>query len=78
LAGKLTSRLVSRKARADLESAWQVFLSKRTEAGIRWDGTLVILGEMKHRFFMVVLIIAIVLAMTGWFYALGWVVLKLI
>jgi hypothetical protein len=36
------------------------------------------LGEMKHRFFMVILISAIVLAMTGWVYALGWVALKLI
>src|SRR5882724_9306145 len=30
-------------------------------------------GEMKHRIFMVVLVIAIVLATTGWLYALGWV-----
>jgi hypothetical protein len=35
-------------------------------------------GEMKHRLFMVVLVIAIVLATTGWLYALGWVALKLI
>jgi hypothetical protein len=34
--------------------------------------------EMKHRLFLAVLIIAIVLAMLGWVYALGWVVLKLI
>jgi hypothetical protein len=34
--------------------------------------------EMKHRIFMAVLVIAIVLAMLGWFYALGWVALKLI
>jgi hypothetical protein len=33
---------------------------------------------MKHRLFMAVLVIAIVLAMTGWVYALGWVALKLI
>jgi hypothetical protein len=33
---------------------------------------------IKHRFFMAILIIAIVLAMTGWVYALGWVALKLI
>jgi hypothetical protein len=33
---------------------------------------------MKHRFFMVILVIAIVLAMTGWVYALGWLALKLI
>ena len=41
-------------------------------------GVLVTLGEMKHRFFVVILISAIVLAMTGWVYALGWVALKLI
>jgi hypothetical protein len=34
--------------------------------------------EMKHRLFMAVLVIAIVLAMLGWVYALGWVALKLI
>jgi hypothetical protein len=33
---------------------------------------------MKHRLFIAVLVIAIVLAMLGWVYALGWVVLKLI
>jgi len=33
---------------------------------------------MQHGFFMVVLVIAIVLAMTGWLYALGWVALRLI
>ena len=31
-----------------------------------------------HGFFMVVLVIAIVVAMAGWIYALGWVALKLI
>ena len=34
--------------------------------------------EMKHRLSRAVLVIAIVLAMTGWVYTLGWVVLKLI
>jgi hypothetical protein len=34
--------------------------------------------EMRHRLSRAVLVIAIVLAMTGWVYALGWVVLKLI
>jgi hypothetical protein len=33
---------------------------------------------MKHRLSRAVLVIAMVLAMTGWVYALGWVVLKLI
>jgi len=33
---------------------------------------------MKHRPFMVVLVVAIELGMTGWVYASGWVVLKLI
>jgi hypothetical protein len=33
---------------------------------------------MKHRLFMAVLVIAIVAAMSGWVYALGWVALKLI
>jgi hypothetical protein len=47
-------------------------------ASIGPDGTWVTLGEMKHRFFVVILISAIVLAMTGWVYALGWVALKLI
>jgi hypothetical protein len=42
------------------------------------NGTLITSDEMKHRLFMVVLVIAIVLAMTGWVYALGWVVLKLV
>jgi hypothetical protein len=42
------------------------------------NGTLITSGEMKHRLFLVALVIAIVLAMTGWVYALGWVVLKLI
>jgi len=40
--------------------------------------TAIARDEMKHRLFMAVLVIAIVLAMTGWVYALGWVVLKLI
>jgi hypothetical protein len=34
-------------------------------------------GEMMHRLLMVVLVVAIIVAMTGWIYALGWVVLKL-
>ena len=42
------------------------------------NGPLISSGEMKHRLFMVVLVIAIVLAMKGWVYALGWIVLKLI
>jgi hypothetical protein len=46
-----------------------------TAFGPKWTDTS---GEMKHRLFMAVLVIAIVLAMTGWVYALGWVVLKLI
>jgi len=33
---------------------------------------------MKHRSFIVVLVAAIVLSMTGWIYALGWVALKLL
>jgi hypothetical protein len=33
---------------------------------------------MKHRLFMAVMVIAIVLAMSGWVYALGWVALNLI
>jgi hypothetical protein len=41
-------------------------------------GTLIASAEMKHKLSIVVLVIAIVLAMTGWVYALGWVVLKLI
>jgi hypothetical protein len=40
--------------------------------------TPVSLGEMKHRSFIVVLVAAIVLSMTGWIYALGWVALKLL
>jgi hypothetical protein len=35
-------------------------------------------SELKHRLFLVVLIIAIVIAMAGWAYALGWVALTLI
>jgi hypothetical protein len=34
--------------------------------------------RLKHGFFMVALVIAIVVAMAGWAYALGWVALKLI
>jgi hypothetical protein len=33
---------------------------------------------MKHRLFTMVLVVVIVLAMTGWVYALGWGALKLI
>jgi len=33
---------------------------------------------MKHRIFMVAVVITIALAMTGWIYALGWVGLSLI
>jgi hypothetical protein len=33
---------------------------------------------VKHGFFMVILVIAIVVAMSGWIYALGCVALKLI
>ena len=47
-------------------------------ASIRRDRTLVTFGEMKHRSFLVVLVVTIVLAMTGWVYALGWVGLKLV
>jgi hypothetical protein len=47
-------------------------------ASKRGDRTLVTLGEMKHRFFMVVLVTTIVMATTGWVYALGWFGLKLI
>jgi hypothetical protein len=35
-------------------------------------------GETMDRLFMAVLVTAIVVAMTGWVYALGWVALKLI
>jgi hypothetical protein len=48
------------------------------ESGLEGNGTLTTSGETKHRLFMLVLVIAIVLAMTGWVYALGWVALKLI
>jgi hypothetical protein len=34
--------------------------------------------RLKHRLFMVTLVVAIVVAMSGWIYALGWVALKLI
>jgi hypothetical protein len=33
---------------------------------------------MMHLLLMAVLVVAIVVAMTGWIYALGWVALKLI
>jgi len=39
---------------------------------------LITSGKTKHRLFMLVLVIAILLAMTGWVYALGWVALKFI
>jgi hypothetical protein len=42
------------------------------------EQTLATFSELKHRLFMAVLIIAIVVAMAGWAYALGWVALKLI
>jgi hypothetical protein len=49
---------------------------------MEWDcaiGTKHAFGHsMKHRLFMVVLVAAIGVAMTGWVYALGWVALKLI
>jgi hypothetical protein len=35
-------------------------------------------GETMDRLFMAVLVTAIVVAMAGWVYALGWVALKLI
>jgi hypothetical protein len=47
-------------------------------ASIGRDRTRVTLGENEVLIFMVVLISAIVLAVTGWVYALGWVALKLI
>src|SRR6266446_5295885 len=40
------------------------------------NGTLITSGEVKFRLFMVVLVIAIVVAMTEWVYVLGWVALK--
>jgi hypothetical protein len=40
--------------------------------------TAIARDEMKHRLFLAVLVIAIVLATLGWLYALGWVALKLI
>jgi hypothetical protein len=48
------------------------------ESALEGNGTLTTSDETKHRLFMLVLVIAIVLAMTGWVYALGWVALKLI
>ncbi len=44
------------------------------------NGTLTAHGEAKQRFLFrqAVLITAMVLAMTGWVYALGWVATKLI
>jgi hypothetical protein len=41
------------------------------------NGMVFTSGETKHRF-MVVVVVSIVLVMTGWVYALGWVALKLI
>jgi hypothetical protein len=38
----------------------------------------VTLNELKQRLFMVVFVVAIVIAMSAWAYALGWVALKLI
>jgi multisubunit Na+/H+ antiporter MnhC subunit len=35
-------------------------------------------GETMDRLFMAVMVTAIVVAMAGWVYALGWVALKLI
>ena len=52
------------------------FWNRASRPGV--NGPLISSGEMKHRLFMVVLVIAIVLAMKGWVYALGWIVLKLI
>jgi hypothetical protein len=56
-------------------AGWRVL---RTVPGRPGTHTADSSGEMKHRLFMVVLVIAIVLATTGWLYALGWVALKLI
>ena len=44
------------------------------------NGTRIAHGELKQRllFRQVVLIAAMVLSMTGWVYALGWVAIKLI
>jgi len=39
---------------------------------------VVTLNELKHRLIMVVWVVAIVIAMSGWTYTLGWVALKLI
>jgi hypothetical protein len=36
------------------------------------------IGEMKHQLFLIVVGSSIVMSMTGWLYALGWVALKLI
>ena len=52
--------------------------SQFVESALEGNGALTTSGETKHRLFMLVLVIAIVLAMTGWVYALGWVALKLI
>jgi len=56
----------------------QYLPSQFVESALEGNGTLTTSGETKHRLFMLVLVIAIVLAMTGWVYALGWVALKLI
>jgi hypothetical protein len=44
------------------------------------NGTQIAHGEVKQRFLFrqAVLVAAMVLAMTGWVYALGWVAIKLI
>jgi len=48
------------------------------QSAFEGNGMLITSGKTKHRLFMLVLVIAIVLAMTGWVYALGWVALKFI
>ncbi len=48
------------------------------ESALEGNGMLITAGKTKHKLFMLVLVIAIVLAMTGWVYALGWIALKFI
>ncbi len=57
-------------------SSWSPIEIEQAAANI--EGTMATVSEVKHRLFLVVLIIAIVIAMAGWAYALGWVALTLI
>lgn len=60
----------------DHDQGWSLTTSSLFSAGTFGEEPPV--GELKPKLFRAAFVVALVFAMTGWLYALGWVALKLI